>query len=109
MNKNELQGFDLLEVTDDGKVKNRKTGYIYRDYSAGKGKKRKGYRKIKVYNNNGKRVIFYAHRFAYLMRLGEIPKGFVVDHINHIRNDNRIDNLRILPVAINRKLKRKKD
>jgi len=46
-----------------------------------------GYRIISVYSQDLK-----AHRLAFLYMEGEIPKE--VDHINHIRNDNRWVNLR---------------
>lgn len=37
-----------------------------------------------------------AHRFAWEFENGEIPDGMQVDHINHIRTDNRIENLRLV-------------
>ena len=46
-----------------------------------------GYGHIKL---NGK--TYLAHRLAFLMHNGYLPK--IVDHINHDEIDNRIDNLR---------------
>lgn len=49
--------------------------------------------------NNGYRLIradvkrYSAHRLAWLYMYGEFPKGHI-DHINHDRDDNRIENLR---------------
>lgn len=37
-----------------------------------------------------------AHRIVWEMHYGKIPEGFEIDHINHIRSDNRIENLRIV-------------
>lgn len=37
-----------------------------------------------------------AHRFAWESINGPIPDGMQIDHINHIRDDNRIDNLRMV-------------
>ena len=43
----------------------------------------------------GKR--YFAHRLAMVLHNGEdMPDGMVVDHINHIRTDNRIVNLRVV-------------
>ena len=36
------------------------------------------------------------HRMIYVWHNGKIPEGYVVDHINNIRNDNRIENLQLL-------------
>ena len=49
-----------------------------------------GYRAITL---NGKR--HYAHRLAWLWRYGEFPGG-QIDHINHDRLDNRLNNLRVV-------------
>src|SRR5699024_2829267 len=39
---------------------------------------------------------YYAHRLVAEAFIGEIPKGYVVNHINGIKHDNRIDNLEII-------------
>lgn len=56
----------------------------------------KGYREFKVY---GKR--FLTHRFIWEMHYGEIPDELQIDHINGIRDDNRIENLRLVNNAQN--------
>lgn len=43
-----------------------------------------------------KKRSYGAHRIVWEMHKGKIPYGFEVDHINHIRSDNRIENLRIV-------------
>lgn len=45
---------------------------------------------------------YLAHRVAWAMYYGEWPKG-QIDHINHVRTDNRIKNLRVVNDAENRK------
>lgn len=37
-----------------------------------------------------------AHRVIWEMHNGQIPEGMEIDHINHIRDDNRIENLRLV-------------
>jgi hypothetical protein len=51
-------------------------------------------------------VIYYAHRLAWLWWFGEWPEGGL-DHINRIRNDNRIDNLREATRSENQRNRRK--
>jgi len=51
---------------------------------------------------NGYRVINFAnkhhkeHRLIYIYHYGDIPDGLEIDHINMIRDDNRIENLRLV-------------
>lgn len=40
------------------------------------------------------------HRIIWEMHNGEIPEGMEIDHINHIRDDNRIENLRLVSRAL---------
>jgi len=47
-----------------------------------------GYRHIRI---DGK--LYLSHRLAWLYETGEFP-DFEIDHINHIKDDNRIVNLR---------------
>lgn len=43
---------------------------------------------------------YRAHRLAWLYVYGEMPKG-VIDHINHNKTDNSIDNLRDVELITN--------
>jgi hypothetical protein len=49
----------------------------------------KGYLKISIKNK-----LYLAHRIAWFLHYGEMPGG-IIDHINQIKTDNRICNLRI--------------
>ena len=45
--------------------------------------------------------VFYGHRLAWEIVYGEIPEGMQIDHINGIRDDNRIANLRFVTIDDN--------
>ena len=42
------------------------------------------------------RKVVSTHRMVYETFVGEIPQGYEIDHINTIRDDNRLENLRIV-------------
>ena len=42
------------------------------------------------------------HRVIWEMLNGKIPKGLQIDHINRIKDDNRIENLRLVTGSVNR-------
>ena len=43
----------------------------------------------------GKGVCYKVHRLIVNNLMGGIPKGMCIDHINNVKTDNRIENLRI--------------
>ena len=57
--------------------------------------KASGYRQIKINN-----ISYKAHRIIWLIVYGSFP-DFEIDHINGIRNDNRLINLRSVTHAMN--------
>ncbi len=61
-----------------------------------------GYRRIKI---NG--LLYLASRLAWMYVYGAIPDGFTIDHINHIRSDDRITNLRLATYTENARNKLK--
>lgn len=61
-----------------------------------------GYRNIQF----GKRTV-KAHRVAWALHFGEWPAS-EIDHINHVRSDNRIANLRVTPRSKNARNKSKR-
>jgi hypothetical protein len=63
------------------------------------GSRNDGYKSIQIYGEKNQ-----FHRLAFLYMEGEMPKHHV-DHINHIRDDNRWLNLRHATESINSKNK----
>ena len=56
-------------------------------------KQRDGYLSIKLSKPIRKSI--KAHRLVYETFIGDIPQGYEIDHINAIRDDNRIENLKL--------------
>lgn len=61
----------------------------------------RGYLRVCV---NGR--LTQVHRIIWQMVHGEIPEGLKIDHINGIRSDNRLENLRLVSNQENNKNKR---
>ena len=87
---------DLFEYRD-GKLFNK----VFRQNNARKGDRAgslapSGYRLVWI--GKPKRE----HRVIWEMHNGKIAKGLQIDHINRIKDDNRIENLRVVTGSVNR-------
>jgi len=51
----------------------------------------RGYIHAKINNKT-----YQAHRLIYIWHNGDIPEGLQIDHINGVKDDNRIENLRLV-------------
>lgn len=57
----------------------------------------KGYLTFTEYlGGNKKRKQWFSHRFIWIYHNGPIPEGFEINHINHIKTDNRLSNLELV-------------
>ena len=99
----EIEGFEGYYAHPDGNVYSDKKSnrWHYKgELRLLKPKKNKsGYLYIGLFYNNGiksKKYWFRAHRLIYQTLIGEIPKGFEIDHISGDRHDNSISNLRLV-------------
>lgn len=60
-----------------------------------------------VRNQDGYRSVQYRgyaykeHRIIWIMHYGDIPAGMQIDHLNGVRDDNRIENLRLVSQTVN--------
>ena len=60
-----------------------------------------GYLRMSLFIN-GKKVRIMHHRLVWISHYGVYDEDkFVIDHINHIRDDNRIENLRLVTPSHN--------
>ena len=59
-----------------------------------------GYLSVKL-SNDKRYKNAYVHRLVYMTFVGPIPKGMQINHINHNKYDNRIENLEILTPSEN--------
>ena len=57
-----------------------------------------GYLHVKIAGKN-----YFVHRLVAETYLGQIQEGMEVDHLNRVRDDNRVDNLRIVTKSKNRR------
>lgn len=65
-------------------------------YAAGFKRKKDGYVQVKIAG-----VPYLAHRVIWCMFNDNIDTHLVIDHINGVRDDNRIDNLRVVENVLN--------
>lgn len=77
-------GFTEIFAYDDGLLLNRSTGHIYSNFD------RDGYIRVRVLGTE-----YRAHRIIWEMFNGEIPEGYLIDHIDGDVYNNRIENLRL--------------
>jgi len=94
-----IKGFKNYEINRDGTVINLKNGKELIPY------RHRGYSKIKLTNDKGKRIAWRINRLVYEAHLGTIPKGYEIDHIDGDRSNNNLDNLRMVTRQQNIKLK----
>ena len=89
--------FTNYAASKDGEILNVKTGRISK-----KNLTYQGYYQFKV---NDKKLIkpknYYIHRFEWECVKGVIPEGFVIDHCDSVKTNNKIENLQLLTLAEN--------
>lgn len=82
-------GYTNYQCSNLGRIKNKKNNKILRGTLL-----KSGYRINRLKNDVNKEVNFRTHRIIAKIFFGPPKKGETVDHINRIRSDNRVVNLR---------------
>lgn len=81
-----------------------KTGYLYAGHgSVGWYDKESGYYRLQI-----GREYWMLHRLIWIYHYGEIPVGMTVDHKDHDKTNNRIENLRLATRSEQNKYQRKR-
>jgi hypothetical protein len=100
----EIEGYNGYFIDTDGNVWTTKkfkgkTGLTKLTLS----KKKTGYLYANIYwgKSNNERSSLRVNRLVYQTFVACIPEGFVIDHINNTKNDNRLENLQMLSVKEN--------
>lgn len=89
--------YGLYEISRDGVLRNKKTGYTTRgSYD------KDGYLRTSLKTNDGTRRGFKIHQLVLRTFVGEPPVGKeIVNHKNEIKDDNRVENLEWCDAAYN--------
>lgn len=86
-----LIGFeDIFLISNNGAVKSKIQEKLLRIC------RRNGYARYAICGK-----MYSAHRLVYETFVGKIPEGMIIDHINGIRDDNRVENLRCITQSEN--------
>ena len=84
--------FTNYAASKDGEILNVKTGRILKKLMSDQ-----GYYMFKVNDKNLiKPKSCYIHRFEWECIRGVIPEGFVIDHCDSVKTNNKIENLQLL-------------
>lgn len=79
-------------VSNQGRIKNAKTGRILRPGTCGR---RGNYLQVGLMKD-GKRKWHRVHGLVWLTFKGPVPEGYEINHINQDVKDNRLENLNLL-------------
>lgn len=99
----DIKGYEgLYQVSNQGRIKGFrvKDGFVgFKIVDEGKVmsliNKENGYKYITLVKD-GTRKNYYIHRLVAQAFIGDIPTGLVVNHIDHNRGNNCVDNLEII-------------
>lgn len=95
-----IPSYPLYKIYSDGRVIRKAhtsiRGFNYAEKELIHTKERNGYETVKLRDRFGNSKMFYVHRLVFQAFNGEIEKGKEIDHSDGCRDNNCLDNLRIL-------------
>ena len=101
LTKEMLESFGIVDISLDDKLTMR-TGNIRKPYDNGR------YLIFPIYDKTTKKgTQLPYHRMKWAWFYGEAGEGYVVDHINEDKQDNRLENLQLLTPSQNLEKSRK--
>lgn len=91
----DIVDFPNYQISENCEIYNKKTGKEMKIYMSND-----GYAMIKLCKDK-EREHHSVHRLIYEAFNGKIPAGLMIDHVNMIKSDNRLENLRLATRAQN--------
>jgi hypothetical protein len=94
----DIPGYEgLCKVSDLGNVLS-----VRKNKNLKPGINSRGYSQVNLYSS-GKRKCFVVHQLAAICFMNHKPDGlsYVVDHINNLKTDNRVENLQVVSNRVN--------
>ena len=88
--------YNKYAANEDGEIMNIRLRKARKGYQG-----HNGYLKISIFLAKNKIKIYFSHRFVYECFYGLIEKNKQINHINFIRNDNRLKNLELVTPSEN--------
>lgn len=98
----DIKGYPNYQISNYGRVWNTKKQRCVAQFT-----NNKGYKMVHMYAINGKRKNELVHRLVALAFIDNPEGKPEVNHINHIRDDNRLENLEWVTKSENNMLGRK--
>ena len=97
-----VKGYDgIYSVNEDGIIKREehiaknKNGYMrIKERVCTQRRSYHGYMRVDL-SKNGKAKRYYVHRIVYEAFMGNIPKGYEINHIDENKSNNNISNLEL--------------
>ena len=87
-----FRNYDNYEVFENGRI----YSYKYKKFLKPSTNK-DGYQVVNLYDNEGKRKIYFVHRVVWEAVTGSpIPKNFEINHLSESKDENFFENLQLV-------------